>query len=570
MKSYGRLQQFMGQHVEREYSLAKDIVSIGRSTINDIPISDPRVSRHHARLHQAAGGIEIEDLGSTNGTRVNGQIVQRISLAPGDVIEIGGTTLRFGDPSPRADVEGTIIDAPPLDTETDLDATLAASALEVALSDVSVPRLIIHSPAGTREVRLTQEMDLGRDAHNDIILDHPKASRRHAHLRQEGGQWIIKDLDSTNGTWYGGERIRERHLVTGDTLRIGDAQLVFKGPVEEQELTLIDEPIAGRARRRPVVIVPGLMGSELWRGDQRIWPDVRRMFLEPEALRLTDSPDLEPRSLVHQVVVVPNLVKQDQYNRLVDFLVEELSYQPGQNLLEFPYDWRQDLRVSAGKLSEAVGRWREEQGHGRVTIIGHSLGCMVSRYFADALDGQEHVERLILMGGPLRGVPKMLLGLLMGKGLLPFGLLGDRLRTVIATFPSCYQVLPTYPCVFTDDGTPIDLGSDASWVLEGYQDVWRLIRPFWQGLQSTSSVPVLSVFGYGMPTVTRLSVERDRSGRWRDIRFEQEERGDAAVPEESAVLPGCAIHPVQQAHGALFTDSDVKMRLKLELVGWKA
>jgi hypothetical protein len=42
--------------------------------------------------------------------------------------------------------------------------------------------------------------------------------------------------------------------------------------------------------------------------------------------------------------------------------------------------------------------------------------------------------------------------------------------------------------------------------------------------------------------------------------------GDSSVPESSSVLPRTEIHPVQQYHGALFNDKDVKMRLKLELM----
>jgi hypothetical protein len=45
-----------------------------------------------------------------------------------------------------------------------------------------------------------------------------------------------------------------------------------------------------------------------------------------------------------------------------------------------------------------------------------------------------------------------------------------------------------------------------------------------------------------------------------------EPSGDSSVPERSAVLPQTEIHPVQQYHGTLFNDNDVKMRLKLELL----
>jgi pimeloyl-ACP methyl ester carboxylesterase len=382
-----------------------------------------------------------------------------------------------------------------------------------------------------------------------------------------GAGWTIEDLGSTNGTWHRGERIQEKRLAPGDMFRIGEAQLVFKAPFQEEELTLVDSPARRERGRRPVVFLPGLMGSELWQGDEMLWPQMRRFLREPEILQYSPGSDLDPRRVVHQVIVVPNLVKLDQYSRMVDFLVEELGYTSGLDLLEFSYDWRQDLRVTARELREAIGRWREEHGHGPVSILAHSLGCMVSRYYVERLGGRNEVERLVLMGGPLYGVPKIVLPLLLGRGLLPFGLLGDRIRAVVASFPSMYQILPTYPCVTDADGQAIDLYTDPGWVAEGYEALWQDGRQFWSELGPSSSVSTLSIFGYGMKTVTKLSAQRDRSGRWRDVQFLQEELGDGSVPEVSTLLPGAEIHPVHQNHGALFTDSDVKMRLRMELVG---
>lgn len=569
MEGYGRLYLSLGQQPEKEFALSKSAVTLGRGTTNDIALADPKVSRQHARLIRDASGIRIEDLGSANGTRVNGRPVQRAPLAPGDVIEMGDSRLRLAplteQPPPA---EGTIIDAPAINSEADLDATLADSPLEVVLPDTSLPRLAICTPTKTWEVKLLGEMSIGRSPDNDIVLDQPRASRIHARLRPAGRDWVIRDLNSTNGTWFKGERIEERRLVAGDTLRIGQAQLVFKAPVAEQEMTLADEAPSGRTRRKPVVVVPGFMGTELWRGDQMLWPNVRRLFADPGTFALLAAGDLEPRRLTREVVVVPNLLKIDSYNRLVDFLEEELGYRSGGDLLQFPYDWRQDLRLTAGRLSEAIGRWREEQGHLRVTIIAHSVGCLVSRYFVERLGGGDQVERLILMGGPLRGTPKMFLALLLGQGLLPFGLLSDRVRATVATFPSCYQVVPLYRCVFDQSGAPVDLSADSAWLGEGCEEMWQEGRTFLGELGAGSAVPVLSVFGYGIRTATQVRVEREPSGRWQHIQIDREERGDATVPEESAVLSGCAIHPVRQQHGALFTDSDVKMRLKMELITW--
>ena len=73
---------------EQEYELGKSRITLGRSTTNDITISDSRVSRNHARLECSLAGCVMVDLGSSNGSSVNDQRVQRILLHPGDLISI--------------------------------------------------------------------------------------------------------------------------------------------------------------------------------------------------------------------------------------------------------------------------------------------------------------------------------------------------------------------------------------------------------------------------------------------------------------------------------------------------
>ena len=100
-----------GPRAGQSFDLNKPIVTLGREVGNDIVLEDPQVSRHHARLTLATGGYVIEDLGSTNGTAVNGQ---RIS-AP-HVLK-PGSTIAFGDQI-ALDFEAVTLDA---------DATMASS-----------------------------------------------------------------------------------------------------------------------------------------------------------------------------------------------------------------------------------------------------------------------------------------------------------------------------------------------------------------------------------------------------------------------------------------------------------
>jgi len=93
----------------------------------------------------------------------------------------------------------------------------------------------------------------------------------------------------------------------------------------------------------------------------------------------------------------------------------------------------------------------------------------------------------------------------------------------------------------------------------------RAGRQFRQELGRRSSVPTISIFGYGLKTLSGVTLKRDANGKMHDIAFQTENAGDSTVLEKSAVLEKTDIHPVQQYHGSLFVDNDVKMRLKVEL-----
>ena len=71
-------------------------VVLGRSKDSDVQVEDANVSRRHAELRREGGNWWLVDLGSTNGTELNGKRVQRSKLADGDTITLGATDLVFG------------------------------------------------------------------------------------------------------------------------------------------------------------------------------------------------------------------------------------------------------------------------------------------------------------------------------------------------------------------------------------------------------------------------------------------------------------------------------------------
>jgi FhaA, N-terminal domain/FHA domain len=79
----------------RRVDLGEEPVRIGRLPDCAIALSDTQVSRHHAEVRRDERGFVVVDLGSLNGTTVNGVAVQDHALADGDVINIGETTIRY-------------------------------------------------------------------------------------------------------------------------------------------------------------------------------------------------------------------------------------------------------------------------------------------------------------------------------------------------------------------------------------------------------------------------------------------------------------------------------------------
>ena len=150
-------------------------LDVGRDPMAGIPlVEDERVSWRHARLTPTDGGLRIDDLGSRNGTYVDGERVSSPVLVP------PGTRFQVGD---------TILLAQ------------AAAAREPAAFVVDV----VDGPDGGREVELVGTLIVGRDPSVGLALPgDTQVSRLHARLALEDGDVSIEDLGSRNGTSVNG------------------------------------------------------------------------------------------------------------------------------------------------------------------------------------------------------------------------------------------------------------------------------------------------------------------------------------------------------------------------------
>jgi pSer/pThr/pTyr-binding forkhead associated (FHA) protein len=86
--------------IRQIHPLAEGKIRVGRGLDNQLTIDDPSVSRDHMQVVSTEGGFLIQDLGSTGGTFVNGEKIDRRPLISGDIISLAGVTMLFIEDSP--------------------------------------------------------------------------------------------------------------------------------------------------------------------------------------------------------------------------------------------------------------------------------------------------------------------------------------------------------------------------------------------------------------------------------------------------------------------------------------
>ncbi len=568
---------FLGvQGVEKVVRLTDGQLLIGRGHGCDVVVEDPKVSRAHLRLEVSEDTISLYDLESASGTQVNGVPVSQATLAGTSTVQIGDTELRIElvKPAPQQasgtdyiEVKSGINEPSIVETLLPGEVTLSHDGVQQAFQDLSLPRVVVFGSQSTAEYSLTKErMIIGRDKNCDIVLQDSAASREHACLELKGGRVMLRDLDSKNGTFLRASPVSEIALFSGVNFRIGSTFLVYKAGVQAEGPGAVRR--TERSNRRPVVVLPGIMGSELYLGDKLFWPNLTQALRNPALLSVGHGETLRLGRIAKRIIVIPNFIKLDAYSELVDYLEDELGYVSGQDLLEFPYDWRQDNRDSAEKLKAAVDRWRKEVigMDTKFTILCHSMGALVSRYYLNCLGGDSHVDKFVALAGAHFGAPFVIQGLLYGPDLLPLGIGQKNFHLALTSMPSAYQLIPPYPAAFGPDGKSIDLHEDNSWVKPEHRHLLKSAAEFHKEIGQTTKVPTTCIFGYGVKTVTRVVVNKRSESGWDEVRFMVEPAGDNRVVDRYGYLEGADIHPVKQHHGSLWNDKDVKMRIKLELL----
>ncbi len=189
-------------------------ITIGRDTDRQMVLPSASVSRKHAKLVLSGPQPFIVDEGSANGVVVNGvRIAGPTAVVPGVRVDIAEFHLEFETPS-----------------STDSVAPISARNPNVDPNDVI--RLVAEGGPFDGKVYEIPPGDLvvGRAVDNDLVLDDPSLSRKHAKLRRAGiGRLDLEDLGSSNGTFVNNRKIGKGSAGPRDTVRFGELTLRVEG-----------------------------------------------------------------------------------------------------------------------------------------------------------------------------------------------------------------------------------------------------------------------------------------------------------------------------------------------------
>lgn len=346
-----------------------------------------------------------------------------------------------------------------------------------------------------------------------------------------------------------------------------------------------------------VVLVPGILGSRLLHNGSPLWGDGSPTFLSwvkrhgADLARLSigpDDPSLEDlgdgitaEAVIEGFFVVGRFVKVGGYGSLLRFLQKDLGLKAGENLQVFAYDWRRDLAVSARRLATRIEgwlhAWRARSGNptARVVLIGHAMGGLIARYYADVESGWSSLRRIISVGTPFLGSVRALDLLYFGLDFQRYGLPLHDLTSIARTFTSIYQLLPQYPSIRTFTGETVSpfeirIPTFEHQKMERSKQLHRDLLEHHarnRSLEGYSAMRSTSIAGIGQPTAEiarllangTLSVEADPR--------QVENDGDGVVPRFSAepAVPGgfethCLYLP--QSHGMLPGDPVVHAHLR--------
>jgi pSer/pThr/pTyr-binding forkhead associated (FHA) protein len=204
-------------------------IRIGRRGDIEVPLPYPSLSGLHARLFREGAGWQLEDLGSTNGTRLDGEPLEPHrprAVRPGVQIAVGPILLVFDGPAPPG--RGS--------ERTASIARRLVNDILAASPDAGAPTLALVEgvPPGPplRLTAIDRRYLIGRGETCDLRLVSEEISREHATIVRRWDGVFVQDLGSKNGVAVNEQSVGEVRVRDGDVVRIGPAVLRLSDPAD--------------------------------------------------------------------------------------------------------------------------------------------------------------------------------------------------------------------------------------------------------------------------------------------------------------------------------------------------
>jgi len=221
--------------VQGEYELNQERLTIGRKPDNDIPIDNLAVSGKHALIITILDDSFLEDLGSTNGSYVNGKLVKKHALKDGDVVAIGKHELKYVNEHATADdddFEKTMIIKPGSASAAVAAAQAADKAVESAApaaaarpagGGMPLGRLtILNGPIAGKELELTKALiTLGNPGTQVAVISRRPQGYFLTHIESDGDG---KRYPVVNGTAIGAKAYQ---LKDSDLIELAGIKMEF-------------------------------------------------------------------------------------------------------------------------------------------------------------------------------------------------------------------------------------------------------------------------------------------------------------------------------------------------------
>ncbi len=198
------------------YWVVDELFEAGSTVKNGLKIEHPSISSRHATFKLSGAMLSVNPIGDSlvllNGEPIEGES----NLTIGDHVTLGEVQIRVNDPALKQREAVPQLFSDPKVASLVPEQTRAEQVWKIKPLDKLVSQL----------VTVEGQLSIGRDPSNDLVVQGNHISRRHARFFIENGQLHIQDLDSSNGTYVNGERVKERSIFLGDKLRFDSSEFV--------------------------------------------------------------------------------------------------------------------------------------------------------------------------------------------------------------------------------------------------------------------------------------------------------------------------------------------------------